>query len=270
LKLFIRKKPRLYALIQRARQEVALLGRAEFHQLSADTAPDRYPEVFGFVSTLLRNEGFGAGTILSYGCATGEECFTLRKYLPDATVVGLDIHRPNVQICADRNNDPRIDFRISNDENLRVSSPYDAIFAMSVLCRWPATQTRVDCSRIYPFRRFDSAVSLLDSVLRPGGLLVIYNANFRVTDASVASKYTPVVVPALFDSGFVHLFSVDNRKLPSQVYPFCVFRKNEMDRVKDDPEPKVRKPIAGNQRGAERRARYLAISRLARSITPQP
>jgi hypothetical protein len=55
---------------------------------------------------------------------------------------------------------------------------------------------------------------------------VIYNANFRFTDTDVARNYIPLLVPGLSDSGFVRLFSNDNRRLEEQTYPYCVFKKS--------------------------------------------
>ena len=196
------------------------------HQLADDTEPDRYPEVFGSVAMAMRSSGTDAGSILSYGCSTGEECFSLRGYLPDASIVGADVRRAARAEASARNHDPAIRFIPARRSDLASNGPYDAIFAMSVLCRYPATLGRPNCSRIYPFKRFEAAAITLDGLLRTGGLLVIYNANFRFTDTSVASRYESLPVPGLDDSGFVDLFSSSNQRLDDQVYPQVVFRKS--------------------------------------------
>ena len=58
------------------------------------TSDDRYPNIFEQVRKLA-----GDGTnvrILSFGCSTGEEVFSLRQYFDEARIVGLDINPFNV------------------------------------------------------------------------------------------------------------------------------------------------------------------------------
>jgi hypothetical protein len=196
------------------------------HQIRTDTETDRHPEIFRFVFDLLSEAGRDRPNILSFGCSTGEECFSLRRYSPHASILGLDILTRNVHLAQRRNNDPGIGFRRSTAAHLRDGAPYDAIFAMSVLCRWPDTMGLDDCSKIYPYRRFEKALSALDEVLATGGLLIIYNANFRFADTLISERYVPLPVPGIGDSGFVHKFSTENRRLPDQDYPHCVFHKN--------------------------------------------
>src|SRR5581483_6848361 len=59
-----------------------------------DTQPDRYPAIFRFVQARLGAETPAA--ILSFGCATGEEVFSLRRYFPRATIKGVDINPGNI------------------------------------------------------------------------------------------------------------------------------------------------------------------------------
>jgi hypothetical protein len=61
-----------------------------------DTRADRYPKILGSVQSTL-----GAASkirILSYGCSTGEEVFSLRTYLPCAVIKGIDINAPKVTV----------------------------------------------------------------------------------------------------------------------------------------------------------------------------
>lgn len=198
-----------------------------YDQISNDTKLDRYPEVFAYAAELLSNTPSEDLTLLSFGCSTGEECFSLRRYFPSASIDGVDVNKKNIRACEERNQDPRIRFEVS-EVNLRRAQPtYDAVFAMSVLCRWPQTKEIDSSAEVYPFEKFDETVRRLDSLVRPNGLLVIYNANFRFSDTAISQHYEPLRVPGLADSGFVRLFSKGNRRLPEQVYPFCVFRKLE-------------------------------------------
>ncbi len=168
-----------------------LLARQQAHQLVNYTAPHRYPAVFRACA-----EYFTAAqspTLLSFGCSTGEEIFSLREYLPDASLVGVDINRRNIRVArASRQKDARMNFCTELPEQ----GQYDAIFCMAVLQR---TENRLpettDSSQIYPFHRFDAQVTLLDERLRPGGVFVIDNADYRFEDASIAAKYLPIENP---------------------------------------------------------------------------
>jgi len=196
-----------------------------YDQISNDTKLDRYPEVFVCASELLGHAPSDTLRLLSFGCSTGEECFSLRRYFPRAWIDGVDVSRKNIRICEARNQDVKIRFDVSR-ENLVESHPfYDVVFAMSVLCRWPQTRETDSSADTYPFEKFDETVRHLDSLVRPNGLLVIYNANFRFTDTDSSRRYEALLIPGLEDSGFVHLFSKENRKLSDQRYPYCVFRK---------------------------------------------
>src|ERR1700689_3241127 len=59
----------------------------------ANTGADRYPAIFRFARDSL---GDGAALrLLSFGCATGEEVFSLRRYFPQSHVKGIDINPRN-------------------------------------------------------------------------------------------------------------------------------------------------------------------------------
>lgn len=198
-----------------------------YDQISNDTTLDRYPEVFAYASELLSDTPSDSLTLLSFGCSTGEECFSLRRYFSEAWIDGVDVNPKNIRVCRERNQDPKINFEVSGGNLLKSYPSYDAVFAMSVLCRWPQTKAVDSSADLYPFRRFDETVCRLDSLVRPNGLLVIYNANFRFSDTATSEHYEAMRVPGLTNCGFVHLFSRENRKLPDQSYPYCVFRKRQ-------------------------------------------
>ena len=226
LKKLIRKNKTLYDLARKVKSGFTRRKYKHFAQISNQTHLDRYPEIFRHVASYLAEQGREGGPVLSYGCSTGEECFSLRKYLDQGTIVGLDINKDNLQKCREKNTDANIHFAFSDKENLESNGPYQAIFAMSVLCRWPDTEHVDRCESLYPFSRFEEDVAKLDRVLKAGGLLILYNANFRFTDAALSRNYSPVTVPGLKESGFVNKFSRENQKLRDSSYAQVVFRKH--------------------------------------------
>jgi trans-aconitate methyltransferase len=74
--------------------------------------------------------------ILSYGCSTSDEVFSLRRYFPHTTIKGLDINRANIAVCRRRLRaapDAGMAFETAASTQAEPSSAYDAIFAMAVL-----------------------------------------------------------------------------------------------------------------------------------------
>ncbi|MGB9153377.1 MAG: hypothetical protein WCD70_09865 [Alphaproteobacteria bacterium] len=113
---------------------------------------------------------------------------------------------------------------MSTAENIIEHAPYDAIFAMSVLCRWPVTRELKDISEIYPFNKFESIVEFLDTALSMNGLLIIANANFDFLDTKVAERYSVVEVN-IESSGFVYQFDKNNQFRTAHPSARCIFQK---------------------------------------------
>jgi len=118
------------------------------HQRKISTSYNRYPEIFEVTRNYSNSKFPNPRDILSFGCSTGEECFSLREYFPAARIIGTDINKSNLKICNNKNFDKNIKFIYSNSENLLKENPYDLIFCMSVLCRWPDTKNIDDISSI--------------------------------------------------------------------------------------------------------------------------
>jgi SAM-dependent methyltransferase len=161
------------------------------HQLSGRTAFNRYPQIFAGAVRVAPD----AKRILSFGCSTGEECDTLSRYFPEATIVGADVnplrlHKARRQFSS---NDS-VRFTYASDLALKFLAPFDVIFCLTVL-RDSRLDAENSIGEAYPFDRFDERVALLDSLLKPGGLLVFYGNMYRFADTSVAKGYK--VVPLL-------------------------------------------------------------------------
>src|SRR5215467_12525911 len=71
----------------------------------SETNLDRYPDIFRFAREQVGDDS--SHRILSFGCATGEEVFSLRRYFPLAHIRGLDI---NTRISGGRDRALQCDF----------------------------------------------------------------------------------------------------------------------------------------------------------------
>src|SRR6185312_914791 len=70
------------------------------YQRDPATRIDRYPLAFRFARDQLGDEA--TTHILSFGCSTGEEVFTLRRYFPVATIKGIEVDPTRIRACLDR------------------------------------------------------------------------------------------------------------------------------------------------------------------------
>jgi SAM-dependent methyltransferase len=191
-----------------------------------NTQPDRYPVVFRFVQSALGRDS--AIKILSYGCSTGEEAFSLREYFPHATIKGIDINAANIAVCRQRLAtalDTNIVFVTAASAAAEPSGIYDAIFCMAVLRHSGlglAGITRSD--PLLRFEDFARAVADFERCLKHGGLWVIRHSHFRLCDAPVSERFETILrVPHGAQKPL--LFGPDNRLLPGCEYPDTVFRK---------------------------------------------
>src|SRR5215467_8761146 len=66
----------------------------------SETNLDRYPDIFRFAREQVGDDS--SHRILSFGCATGEEVFSLRRYFPLAAIDGIDINPYRIRTCRRR------------------------------------------------------------------------------------------------------------------------------------------------------------------------
>jgi SAM-dependent methyltransferase len=177
-------------------------------QRAVHTALDRYPEVFAaaanFGRTMLADGDTRPLRILSFGCSTGEECFSLRQYFPDAAIYGCDINKAVLAIAAGRQRHGGITFFHSSSQTLAEHGPFDIVFCMSSLCLFPEADRPSGENGTFPFSAFDNLVSEIDRNLRPGGLLVVYNASYPFKLSRVATHYDVVEADVVVENGFVN------------------------------------------------------------------
>ena len=193
-----------------------------------DTWLDRYPWLFGFAREKLGSNP--RAHVLSFGCSTGEEVFTLRRYLPEAAIKGVDINRRALAICKaklNRSPDPKITFEIGNSTHAERSASYDAIFCLAVLRHGHLAASGATSSEtLIPFADFESLVGDFARCLKIGGLLFIAHSNFRFCDTAVFGSFE---VAFSLASPEAHprtpLFGRDNRLMRGVAYGDLVFRK---------------------------------------------
>ena len=198
-------------------------------QISGDTGEDRYPEIFRFVRDTV---GGGPGvSLLSFGCSTGEEVFTLRRYFPRAAIDGVDINPYRIGASRARwrreGRDPRLRFIVAGSAIAIPPVRYDAIFCLAVLRHGGLRQGGEAAPRCDDLIRFEDAARLVGELarrLKPGGLLAIAHSNFRFTDMPVSNEFA-VALTCDPDTLGPPLYGPDNRLLPGVVYHDLVFRK---------------------------------------------
>lgn len=200
-------------------------------QRSNRTKIDRHPEIFSCASDVATATGVRHPRILSFGCSTGEEAFTLStRYFAGSTIVGSDINAAVIaQARETYAGHPNLHFALADDRPLAPQS-FDVIFAMNVLCRWPKTRDMDDISQLYPFEAFEEHVAHLDSLLKPGGVLVIHNANYSFLSTQTARGYDLITDPSLARPGMVTRFRSDGRVVPGRAATDCIFLKQDADR----------------------------------------
>lgn len=200
----------------RARLWTRLVHSNEVHQTTPFTEEDRYPDLFDLSAALAPE----AGRILSFGCSTGEELEAIRRRFPRAEIVGAEINPRSRRLAARRS---------KADTGTRVVPPksingtFEIIFALAVFQREPhkVNETEAqDISALYPFGRFEEAVTELVERLQPGGLLCVTNSQYRVEDSSAYQQLEALELSAWTEGPF---FGRDGRRLGA--VSATIFRK---------------------------------------------
>jgi 2-polyprenyl-3-methyl-5-hydroxy-6-metoxy-1,4-benzoquinol methylase len=202
-------------------------GNVEVHQVSTAAFDGRYRQIF---SGLLRSVNSETPSILSFGCSDGFESNDLAsRYFHHATIYGCDIDDDALTIAKKHNKHPsRVRFVGFDRKALRALAPFDAIAAMTVFCRWPDAEKAEDISEIYNFSKFEAGVGFLVELLKPGGVLCLYNCNYRAEDTQAASELT-VIENSFFlpKSQPVKIFDPSGRRLEDQRVAGILYRKRD-------------------------------------------
>lgn len=140
-------------------------------QLSPQTRVDRFPKIFSRAKELCPSPK----SILSFGCSTGEECFSLAKVFPDVEIFGVDVSYWSISVARRNNKFDMVHFC----ESLK-SEKFDLIFALMVLFALENPISR---------ENYDQAIKEIDKHLNVDGVLVIYTGQFAFTSTEVSKRY---------------------------------------------------------------------------------
>ncbi len=191
------------------------------------TRIDRYPHIFAFVQSQLNAEF--ERRILSFGCSTGEEVYSLRRYFPRASIKGLDINPGNIAACKSLKiamMDDAIAFEVADSTQAERAASYDAIFCMAVLRHGALASPGVArCDHLIRFEDFAYMIEDFVRCLKPGGLFVIRHSNFRVRDTPAAVRLETILAVPYPVRCAPPIFGPDNRLMAGVVCPDTVFRK---------------------------------------------
>jgi len=213
---------RFPALALRARRRLP----GQFQDRS-HTCPDRYPWLFEFASARLGS--IGRPRLLSFGCATGDEVFTLRRYFPAAAITGIDVDPRNIATCRERARALALEdvtFAVAATTANEPADAYDAIFCLGVLCLGDLTALGFERSDpFFTFAEFERTVTDFGRCLKAGGLLLFHSTNFRFGDTAVSAAFDVVLEVDPAQLGSAVIFDRDNRLMPGERYRAAAFRK---------------------------------------------
>lgn len=187
-------------------------------QRKTNTAPNRYPGIFRTARALI-SETYGPDLngarlrILSFGCSSGGEVFSIRAYFPDAEIFACDCNKKVLREAAKNLRDDPAHLFYSTPEAIAENGPFDLVFAMSVFCQSPASTKVTNLQAIYPFQLFEDLAGNLSENLRPGGLFSIINCNYLFRDLPFATQYQAVRSPLIAGNGFIDKFARDGSRL---------------------------------------------------------
>lgn len=203
----------------------SLVDKLHTAQLSNFTEANRYQLQWMFLSYFARFKqfkqygkiDFSNANVLSFGCSRGREACDLVTYFPGSKILGVDINPDAIcralqmrdNLCVGSNDasgmhkvevygkQAYMEFKTTDeffhavDQN-DSTRKFDVVTVMTVLCRHPATVNVLNSKAIYSFEEFESSLMLIDSLVKVGGLLCLFNGNYDLQDTAIAERYIPL------------------------------------------------------------------------------
>ncbi|MFL6174151.1 MAG: class I SAM-dependent methyltransferase [Marmoricola sp.] len=173
---------------ERREAAVAIITKPKnLFQPYTTTSANRYPDELAVVARELAND---QPSILSFGCASGEELLSLRAAFPGARIHGVDVN-PLAVRAARR--------RVAGDARITVArggeappGSYDVVLALAVFRHAALNDAPASCAGVLAFADFERTIEGLARCVAPGGVLVLRHANFRFTDTAAAAGFEAV------------------------------------------------------------------------------
>jgi 2-polyprenyl-3-methyl-5-hydroxy-6-metoxy-1,4-benzoquinol methylase len=165
--------------------------------------------------------------VLSWGCSSGAELLALRRALPDADITGVDINARSLAkarhaIAGDRGTR----LILSGDPAELAGEKFDAVLCLAVLRHARLEEERpASCAAILPFARVERFAKNLADLLGSGGLLALWNVNFRLADMTIASQFAPLLELARGVTANQPLYGRDDRHLKNMLCTTAVYRR---------------------------------------------
>lgn len=196
-----------------------------YHQQALFTALNRYPLIFQACAKYLSS--VKEPHILSFGCSTGEEVFSIGQYLPNAKILGVDINQWCLKKCYKKYSNQNFSFVHRLSDKFKNADDFDAIFCMAVFQRTENRTSQINVmSQGYFFNKFEEEITLLDKKLKKGGLFVIDHSDYSFLDTKCSMHYFPLS----FENNQLYrkrpLFDKYNQKVANSHYSFRVFVKS--------------------------------------------
>lgn len=197
-------------------------------QPSGTTQVNRYPDIFAQATAHLRQKP--DLRLLSFGCSTGEEVFTLADLFPTATVKGIDISGARIRTCRARwrqqGSPSRIEFTRTGSTEQEANGSYDAVFAMAVFRHGGLGAAPSHCLPLFDPHAAERALTDLARVLKPGGLLAIRHANLRFSDLALADGFRAVYECPPLPALLTPVYDLNGNLRPGIAGDDGLYRKN--------------------------------------------
>lgn len=198
--------------------------RKHFHQISHYTETNRYPDLFEICRDYFKDNT--DTRILSFGCSTGEEVFSLGEYLPAAKIIGTDISKWCIKECLKKPHNDNFNFLHSKSEKFVRLDNFDAIFCLAVFQHPENRRESAGSASEYLFSQFEEQLIILDKKLKTGGLLFIDQCDFNFFETIVSKKYSPLNNENNRLLRERPIFDRENKKILDVTYIYRVFAKN--------------------------------------------